>query len=252
MPNYTGALGGAASGAAAGSALGPWGALAGGAAGGLAGLFSGDGSEDEARRRALIEEALAQLQAVNPEAGASAYGSNQDFTGALSLMRQKATEGGMTGADRLAAEQASNDAAVQDRMRSGAIQQGLASRGQAGGGAELAARLVGGQGTVAAQHGAGAIQAGAAQGRALQALQGWGGMAGEQAGASDAISRFNAHARLQKAGMYGVLAGGAADQYGRDAQRERQTSAGVVSNAMSGAGAGVDRYLDWRKKNPGA
>ena len=241
--SYSSVLGGAGSGASAGAAFGPWGAGIGGAIGGVAGLLGNDGSGDEARKRALIEQALAQLGAVNPEAGASDFASNQDFGNAMALMKQRATEGGMTGADRLAQEQAMNDASMASRQRDQGVIQGLASRGQAGGGSELAARLMQGQGTAAAQHQSGAIQAGEAQRRALQSLQGWGSMAGQQAGAKDAIAQFNAQARLNKAGMYGSLAGGAAQMYGQDAQRQRQTQAGTLSGLGSLANAGVDRYM---------
>lgn len=250
MSRYGNALGGAGSGAAAGAAFGPYGAAIGGGLGALSGLFGDDGSGDEARKRALIEEALRQLSMVNPEAGASDFASNQDFANSMALMKQRATEGGMTGADRLAQEQAMNDAAMAGRQRDQSVIQGLAARGQAGGGSELAARLMQGQGTTAAQHQAGATQAGEAQRRALASLQGWGQMAGQQAGAKDAIAQFNAAARLNKAMAYGGLAGGAASMYGQDAQRQRQTTAGTLMGLGDIAGAGVDRYAKWKKANP--
>lgn len=248
MPNYRGALGGAAAGASAGAALGPYGMAGGAAIGGFAGLMGDDGSADEARKRALIEQALAQLAGVNPEAGASDFASNADFNNAMALYKQRATEGGMTGADRLAQEQSMNDAAAAANMRDQGIIQGLATRGQAGGGSELAARLMNSQGATSAQHQAGAVQAGEAQRRALASLQGWGQMAGQQAGAKDAISEFNANARLQKAGMYGTLAMGGAGVYGQDAQRQRQTSAGTMMGLGDIGAAGADRYARWRRQ----
>ena len=249
--NGRGALAGGLSGAGAGAAFGPWGAGIGAGIGALTGLFSPDGSEDEARKRALIEQALAQLQGTNAEAGASDFATNADFAGAMGDLRARAQQGGMSGADRLAAEQAQNDAAAQARMREGAIMNSLASRGQAGGGSELAARLANSQGATVAQHSAGATQAAAAQQRALQSLQGWGTMAGQQAGAKDAISQFNASQRLNKAGMYGSLAMGGAGVYGQDAQRQRQQSAGTLQGLGDAANAGVDMYQRYKKNNPG-
>jgi hypothetical protein len=248
--NGRGALAGGISGASAGAALGPYGAAIGGGLGALTGLFSPDGSEDEARKRELINQALSQLAATNEQAGPSNYGTSQDFAGAMGAYRDRAQAGGMTGADRLAAEQAENDAAMQARMREGAIQNSMASRGQAGGGAELAARLANQQGTTSAMHQAGATQAAAAQGRALQSLQGWGTMAGQQAQGQDAISQFNAAQRLNKAGMYGNLATGAANTYGQDAQRERQQSAGTLQGLGNAANSGVDMYLRNQRKVP--
>jgi hypothetical protein len=212
--------------------------------------MSPDGSEDEARKRALIEQALAQLQGVNEQAGPSDYATNADFGGAMADFRTRAQTGGMTGADRLAAEQAQNDAASQARMREGAIMNSLASRGQAGGGGELAARLANSQGATVAQHSAGATQAAAAQQRALQSLQGWGTMAGQQASAKDAISTFNASQRLGKAGMVGNLASGNAAIYGQDAQRQRQQSAGTLQGLGNAANTGADMYQRYKKNTP--
>jgi hypothetical protein len=183
----------------------------------LGNLFGGGDGEEEALRRAL--EAI---QGANWEAGPSAYGTDQDYGAALAAMRNEAQSGGMSTADRMTQEAAANAAARQARGQQGALMQNFAARGQGGGGAELAARMQANQNLTEAQHGYAAQQAGEAQRRALQALQGWGGMAGQRAGAADAISRFNASQRGAKAqataGVYGQQAGAAAaqDQRTRD------------------------------------
>ncbi|HET9554900.1 MAG TPA: hypothetical protein VFP50_18185 [Anaeromyxobacteraceae bacterium] len=245
--NGRGALAGGMSGASAGAAFGPVGAAIGGLGGGILGALSPDGSEYDARKRALIDMALRQIQDTNAEAGQSNYATNPDFLGAMEAYRDR-SQGGMSGADRLAQQQAMNDAATASRMREGAILNGLASRGQAGGGAELAARLANAQGTTTAQFNAGANQAAAAQARALESLRGWGTMAGQQAGSQDAISQFNAQQRLNKAAMVGNVATGNASVYAQDAQRERQQSAGTLQGLGNAANTGVDIYQKWRKQ----
>src|SRR5574337_685965 len=110
--------------------------------GGIAGEFLGGRD----RQRQAIERALAELRGTNVEAGPSAYGSNVDFLGALGALRRQYEQGGMSGADRLAQAQAMNEAATRARMQNQGLMQGMAQRGQLGGGAELAGRLANNQG----------------------------------------------------------------------------------------------------------
>jgi len=146
-----------------------------------------------------LRRALEEMRGANVEAGASAYGSDEDFLGALAGMRRGYEQGGMTSADRLAQQQAMEESARAERGREGALMQNMAARGMGGGGSELAARLSNQQAATQGQWQAGAQQAGQAQQRALESLRGWGGMAGQRSGASDAIREFNASQRLGKA-----------------------------------------------------
>jgi hypothetical protein len=203
--------------------------------GGIGGYLFGGG--DRARQRRALEEALAQLKATKEEAGPSAYGTDPQYAAALEAMRSQYEQGGMSSADRLAQEQASNDAARADRMRQGAIMQSMAARGQSGGGAELAARLASDQGATEAAHAAGATQAGLAQQRALEALKGWSGMAGQRAGAADQIAEFNARQRLGKAGMLTGAYGNLSDYYAQQEAKKRAMGAGVGSGVGQAAGA---------------
>lgn len=207
----------------------------GSAVGGLAGYALGGG--DRRRQRQALQEALAQLRATKEEAGPSAYGTDPEYAAALQAMRSGYEQGGMTSGDRLAQEQSMNDAARAERMREGAIQQSMAARGQAGGGAELAQRLAASQAATEAQHGAGATQAGLAQQRALESLRGWSGMAGQRAGAADAINQFNARQRLNKAGMLTGAYGNMSDYYGQQSELKRRMGPGLGSGAGSVAGA---------------
>ena len=110
--------------------------------------------------------------------------------------------GGMTAADKLAYQNATNDAAMQASREQGNIARDMAERGLSGGGNELAMRLASSQG--AANRGAEAAQTqvATAQQRALDALLQRGQMGGqmeqadfnrqsEAARAKDQIAQFN-------------------------------------------------------------
>jgi hypothetical protein len=223
-----------------GQAGGSAGSGIGGGLGALAGSLFGGG--DRRRQRQILEQALADLKGTKEEAGSSAYGTDPQYAAALEAMRSQYEQGGMSSADRLAQEQASNDAARADRMRQGAIMQSMAARGQSGGGAELAARLASDQGATEAAHAAGATQAGLAQQRALEALKGWSGMAGQRAGAADQIAEFNARQRLAKAGMVYGGQTGMADYYAQQEANKKRLGAGVGSDIGRGAGMLIGGY----------
>ena len=237
-------LTGATSGAGAGAAFGPWGAVIGGGLGALGGMF---GDDSDYQQRLAIDRALADIDRANWEAGDSAYGTDADYRDAMAGFRDRADDG-MSVADRMAQEAAMNASARAARGRAGALRQEMASRGQAGGGAELAARLQDNQNVNEAQFGAGAQLAGEAQRRALEALSGWDTMAGTRAGAQDAIERFNASQRGAKARSLAAARFGQADVYGGRAAQDRRDVAGT--GELLGQSTG-DLFFGSKKKQGG-
>lgn len=153
----------------------------------------------------------AQAQAVLQEASRlSTIQSDQESIfnqrEALNRLEEIATQGGMTQADRSVANAAMNEAAARTAQQREAQVNELRQQGLAGSGAELAARLAGGQQGANANFAAGADITKSAQVRALQALQS--GLQGnaalntqlfdqqaKKAAAEDAVNRFNAEAR---------------------------------------------------------
>lgn len=210
----------------------------------LGGLFGGGD-----RKRAMKA-----LQDLKEEAGPSAFaGIEGDAQArdvqmrALESLYSQGRAGGMDQASRARLMQAQNSIAAQNRGAQGQIAQQYAMRGQSGGGAELAARFAAQQGGANAAAMAGTQAAGDANMRALQALQGAGGLAGnaraqtwgersDKAGAQDAMARFNAQQRLQKGGMmYGA--------YNSQAQNTASMGAG-----LGGAVGGVVSMFGDKKK----
>lgn len=241
------------------------------------GWFGGGDEEEEAKRR--IQAALDAYGDLSPtdiatllsetQAGPSAV-EKQDRTGmdamgrALARLEQTYKQQGLTLADRVAQEEATQQARQAERMQRGAIEQEMAARGQRGGGAELAARLSAAQGTANAAHRAGAQAAAAAQGRALQALLASGQLGGAYQGAEaqrsaarDLMSRFNAAQRARAYDtawnqQYGKAQGeantnlGAANYWDEQADKERRRYA-----ALGRAGGGAaDAGLSWLTKTP--
>ncbi len=227
---------GAAKGAATGAVAGPYGALIGGAigaAGGILGnvLGSGDKQKQDAERAAQLAAIMGiplpdaqalmvhlqqqQVQGqINPELegtvseGPSAYSNistNPQLRDAqmkaLSQLQQLGNTG-LTATDRAALMQIQNQTSGQAQALNKSALANAAQRGMAGGGAELAARLIGSQGAANTGAQAGLNVAAQAQQKALQAMSNAGAlgsqMEGQQFGedaqkaaAADAISRFN-------------------------------------------------------------
>lgn len=237
MADGKGAMTGAMSGASTGAAIGgPWGAAIGGVAGGLMGAFGGGESPEEAQRRALkkylekirglevgseqdfvtdYEEIDAnQLQYMTPELEAAILAGDTELANiqtdpslrqaqvdALTKMTRMG-EQGLTIEEEAAQNALERDLGTANRGNQEAVLQGMARRGQLGGGAELSARLAGAQNAfenAAKQAEANAVNR---NNRQLQATLQAGNMAGNLdaadygkaknvADARDAISRFN-------------------------------------------------------------
>jgi hypothetical protein len=261
-------------GAGVGTAVAPGiGTAIGGIAGGLGevlgGLFGGGDDEQKKAAAAIARlqqiygnltpataEALMRAGQAGNAAGVDPAGQ-QAMADALAHLQGVYQSGGMTEADRLAQEQATQAANQNEASQRGAIMQEMASRGQAGGGAELAARLASQQQTANAAHMAGSSSAQAAQARALAAMAESGQLGGQMtaaaqraAAARDAMAQFNASQRLGAQGMAWDqqmqkaqgLAGGAAAEagyYGGEAQRQREKAAGIGRAAGQTVGAGI-------------
>lgn len=243
--------------------------------GGLIGSIIGEGDasgDQEAAKKALLD-ALAQYQNVNvpslgtvlsaSQAGPSAA-TSMDLSGraaaldAINYMKNLAASGGYTMADRVAQEQAMDRAAQYEQGQRGAIAQEMASRGQVGGGAGLAAKLAAAQGGAANAYGAGTNAAASAQMRALQAMKEAGGMGGQlygqdvvRAHVNDAMSQFNAAQRgnayqsnfanqMAKAGGIEGAQDTLAQYYTGNANRIRKRDQGWGTAIGSGAGAAAN------------
>jgi hypothetical protein len=240
----------------------------------VGGLFgNGAASEDQQRSLDALKAALAQYQNLNPtdvnlllkqaQTGSSNFDST-DPTGmdaqksALSQLQSVYQNGGLRPEDRVAQEQATNAAAQASTAQQGAVMQNMASRGQLGGGAELAGRLAAQQNSAQNAHNAGSTAAANASQRALQAMLQSGQLGGQmnqqeqqKAAAKDALNRFNASQRMgayqtnwgqqmDKAGGVANAQNNLSGYYGGQAQRTRSQYAGV-GRAIGGAvGGGAD------------
>jgi hypothetical protein len=168
------------------------------------------GSMTPAQAAAAIQEA-SNMGNVKTD-----QGSLQGQRDALSKLASIGNNGGMTEADRAALNATMDQTNANTAQQRAAQIQQLQMQGNAGTGAELAARLSGVQGGANANAAAGASTAQAAQARALQAIQS--GLQGnaalntqqfsqeaQKAQAADAVNQFNAQARqaanLSNAGM---------------------------------------------------
>lgn len=224
----------------------PW-ALAGGmAASGIASGLLGAGAQKAAAReaadamKAMYGQYIAKLDAVGmpPDQSAAIILNQYKEAGQLTpeleqLIQASASEynqiktdqklrdiqnqalermsvmgrAGLTPDERAAMRQAQAQVAQQGQATQQAIIQNLAARGQAGGGAEIAARL--GASQAASQQMSEAADRASAMGaqRALQALASTGGMAGQmeqqrfgqeaqRAQAADVMNRFNVEAQI--------------------------------------------------------
>lgn len=229
--------------------MGAVGAAGGEVVGGIVGDIMGSGDRKRARR--AMEQALQDIMASNPEVDRSSWldvetdpALRMAQTEALQGFQREARAGGMGVQSRAALAQAGADTARRERGAREAILQGMAARGQAGQGAELAATLANQQGAAERNAIAGTQAAADARRRQLQALSESGKMAGGMRGqdfterggkasALDEIARFNADARLRRAGMLANVRSGQAAQYEDSADRWRRRGAGVGSAAGS-------------------
>jgi hypothetical protein len=247
--------------------------ILGGLGGAVGGLFGGN-DETEAARKAY-QQALDAFKGLSPDqidtllqqsqTGASAFES-QDPTAmkaqldALGHMQDVYRTGGMTMQDRVAQEEATQQANQNDAMRSGALRQEMAARGQGGGGAEIAARLAGAGSAANAAHMAGAHAAADAANRALSAMTGAGALGGQvsglqnqQSAARDAMARFNASQRsdayqqrwgetMDKARGVAGAAQGQGSFETDQAAKERAKYAGLGRAVGGAVGAAGDAY----------
>ena len=112
------------------------------------------------------------------------------------------SEGGLSLGDKVAMQELTDMVGAQDAGRQGAIQQNMAARGMAGGGQELAARMMSQQGGADRAGRAASQQAARAEQRALEAIMQRGVLGGNMRGqefdqqakiaqAQDAINQFN-------------------------------------------------------------
>jgi hypothetical protein len=220
----------------------------------LIGTVGGDiiGSGDRRKARRAMEAALADIANTNAEAGPSAYEDLKSDPalraaqiGALRRLEREGAEGGMGLQSRVALNEAAGDVSRRERGSREAILQQMAMRGNAGGGASLAANLTNQQGSADRNAAFGARAAADARARALQATSMSGNLAGgirgqdwgegsDRAGNLDALSRFNASSRLTKAGMMANVRVGQANQSNADADRWTSRGAGI--------GAGYDAW----------
>ena len=167
----------------------------------------------EAQRIVLESPELVGLQEFR-QLGPSEFGGietdprlRQAQMDALSQI-EKFGGAGLTDSEKAQAFMMQREASGSEQARQKAILQNMAQRGVGGSGIELAAQLSSGQASAERRAMAQAQLAGQAQQRALQAISQGGQLAGQirgqsfgeqaqQAGAQDAISRFNAQQRAQ-------------------------------------------------------
>lgn len=177
--------------------------------GDLGSLFGGSG--DDAAAKAAWDN-------LNPEATPTDPRLLQAQNDTLSQLRQVAATGGMRPQDRVAQIQAQNQTNQNESARRRAVLSGLAQRGMAGSGNELASDLIGEQGAADRNAATGQQTAADANQRALSALTAGGQYAGSIRGQDDAMSRFNAGQRVAKAagqsGVYQKAAQNGSEQWG--------------------------------------
>lgn len=243
----------------------------GGGLGGLFGYWMGGDDRDQAQQ--YLKDELGAYQGLDPrvsaqQMGPSAYDSiapdqtRSDELEALRHYRDILSSGGNDAQYRAQML----DAQTQANQNAQALQQQIstsaAQRGIGGSGLALAQKMRAASAAANGMYGAGVGAAGGAGARQLAALQGYGQQAGatrrqdygeasQRAGATDAISQFNAMMRQQAAqqtynnqlarangmgGAYESLSGNRSAA----ANKTQQVAAGVGQ----GVGAGVGAYMD--------
>lgn len=286
MANWGTALGGAGTGAAIGTAFMPGvGTAIGAGLGGLAGYFAGSDKSDEVAElerqamEAMKNVDIPTLQALTPiltqyhNAGLLSPTMEATFTDPDSLMSKVAADprlkdaqmsalnrltdqshGGLNMSDRAALDQVMRNSNVAEHSNEQQILQDMQQRGQAGSGAELAARLSSAQ-NAANTRSAQGLQVGAtATQRALEALANSGNMAtqmrtqdvGEQsdkARAQDVINQFNTANRQAVASRNNAATNNANEYNVRNAQDVANRNTGVSNDqARANAAAAQQNY----------
>jgi hypothetical protein len=267
------AISGAGSGVAAGSAAGPWGALAGGVLGGLGGLFSDEGGDNEALYREYLNKleaiqlpSLEELIAAGKLSGTSFDQISEDpatrqaTMDALQALKAEGEAGGQSIQSKAAMAGALNQARQSERMQTAAIMDEMARRGQSGGGAEIAARMMANQGAAERAHMGGVQAAADDRTRALNALVQAGNLGSsvrsqdyqkeaQKASARDAIDKWNAenatNAYGNRMGWTFQKAGAQAPAYAgmAGANTEAQKSATQSASGLGYLAGGAAGYL---------
>jgi hypothetical protein len=217
-------ISGAGKGISAGSAFGPYGSLIGGISGGLTGLFSDEGTDQEE----LYREYLNKLESVGIPSleelisagtiGDTAYSDietdpavRQATTEAMNALLAEGEAGGQSVQSKSETEAALNQARQAERMQTAAIMEEMAQRGQAGGGSELAQRMMASQNAMSEARKSGLQSAADARTRALQSLSEAGQLGSTvrgqdwteesaKAAAQDALNQWNANVKTNAYG----------------------------------------------------
>jgi hypothetical protein len=253
---------GAGKGISAGSAFGPWGSAIGGIAGGLFGLASDEGADQEE----LYREYLNKLEAIGLPSleelisagtiGGTAYediatdpATRQATMEAINALLAEGKAGGQSIESKAATEGALNQARQAERMQTAAIMDEMARRGQAGGGAELAQRMMASQNAMSEARKTGLQSAADARTRALQSLAQAGNLGSTvrgqdwqeesaKAAARDALNQWNANVRTN---AYGNRTNWQLAKAGAEAPAYAGLSSGAATNkaAATNTAAGV-------------
>jgi hypothetical protein len=266
MSKTNSAIGGASAGASIG---GPWGAVAGGALGFLGGSDDNSAEMYQSMLAAAKSIPLPQLKEYYPEQYAQVVRMNPDFENtvtqgqsamgaistdprlkqaqmsALSKMQGISDAGGKDAQFMADNNRVQNDINTNLKGNQDAIEQNMATRGMSGGMSEMVARNMSAQGSANRQAQSEMDLNSQAQSRALSALMNGGQMAGsmqaqdfnqqaQQAGAQDAISRFNASNRQQVLGTNTDRA--------NNAQQWNATTAQTNANSNTAANNDSKKY----------
>lgn len=170
---------------------------------------------------------------------------------ALAELSNEGNRGGASLQSKAAQAQLMDAASTRERMNREAVLRDMAARGQAGGGAELAARLVANQEGARRDAASSAQIAGDDRARALQAMQAAGNLGGnvraqdygqarDKAAARDALAQWNAQNRVgaydRRMGWQFQKAGGTANQ--NNINYNRNTALGGAIGSLAGGVAG--------------
>lgn len=194
-------------------------------------LISGSAQADEDKAAKNVEDYLSQMEKVGytPEriqAAVEDQVARNAQLEALKRMQNIAAAGGLTAQDKARRLEIDRQIDARNRANQLAIQQNMAQRGIGGSGAEIAQQMLSAQGGAQTRSQSGLQTAADAESRALQAITGSAGMAGNLRGqdqsslaAQNAINQFNA-ANATQAARYGAesKAGALAQRYTKENQ----------------------------------
>lgn len=226
--------------------------------GGIVGGLFGAGDAEAGRKNQLdaYKRGLETLQNTREEAGPSAIENiavNPALQAAqmqaLGALQGEAQAGGMTAQDRATQQQSMDATSQQERGQREAILQQAAARNQGGTGASLAAQLANQQGAAQRNAMQGTQQVADSRARAMQAMAGAGGLAGQIRGqqfgeqsniasAKDLINKFNAGQRLGKS--QAILGGqqSLGNTYNAQGEAKKKEATGM-GEALGGLGGGI-------------